>query len=166
LPIDLLCNSCGLSNVYELIWTVFVDIAGRIDSLSSSAVKSIIGQFVLLNAIGLTMLCVRCCACRVLNRNESTTRGIIAAWVSCGIYITIDLFTAYDELTWTSMQCEQPHCNTWVQNSLSIIRPSFAAANQVMTLTHVTNERVVTRRVTGSKCCRSVQFSSSAANRP
>ena len=29
-----------------------------------------------------------------------------------------------------------------------------------MTLTRVTNERVVMRRVTGSTCCRSVQFSS------
>jgi len=38
-------------------------------------------------------------------------------------------------------------------------RPSFAAANQMATtLARVTNERAMTRRVTGSTCCRSVQF--------
>ena len=43
------------------------------------------------------------------------------------------------------LQCEQPRWNrprsTCVQNSLSTNRPSFAAANQVVTLT---NERAVT----------------------
>jgi len=41
-------------------------------------------------------------------------------------------------------------------NWLSTNCPSFAAANQVVTLTRVTNER--RRRVTGSTCYRSVQF--------
>ena len=34
----------------------------------------------------------------------------------------------------------------------------FAAANQAVTLTRATNERAVTRRVTGSTYCRSVQL--------
>ena len=66
------------------------------------------------------------------------------------------------------LQCEQTHWNARVQNSTSTNsgltnqptnRLGFAAANQVVTLTHVTNERVVTHCVTGSTCCKSVQIS-------
>jgi len=42
------------------------------------------------------------------------------------------LFTAH-ELNQTELQCEQPHWN-YVQNYLGTNRPSFAAANQVLTL--------------------------------
>jgi len=68
--------------------------------------------------------------------------------------------------TWTELELansavnSRVYCNTRVQNSLSTNRPSFDAANQVVTLTFATNERVVTRRVTGSTCCRSVQVRS------
>ena len=46
-------------------------------------------------------------------------------------------------MNWTELPCEQPHWNACVQNWLSTNRPSFTAANQVLTLTHMTNERVV-----------------------
>ena len=51
------------------------------------------------------------------------------------------------------MQCEPSHWNTCVEKRPNIDRinnrPIFATANQGVTLT---------RRVTGSTCCRSVQF--------
>ena len=70
-------------------------------------------------------------------------------------------FTTWTELDLAnSVVNSRVYCNTRVQNSLSTNRPSFDAANQVVTLTFATNERVVTRRVTGSTCCRSVQVRS------
>jgi len=54
-------------------------------------------------------------------------------------------FTAYElqwsKLNWTpvcELQCEQLHWNTCVQNWLSINRPSFAAANNIVQLTRMT----------------------------
>ena len=44
----------------------------------------------------------------------------------------------WTELNWTpvrELQCEQPHCNTRVQNWPSINRPSFTASDQDVTLT-------------------------------
>ena len=49
---------------------------------------------------------------------------------------------------------EQPHRNACVQNWPSTNRPSFAAANQVVTLTRVTNER---GRLVAASQFRSVQ---------
>jgi len=45
-------------------------------------------------------------------------------------------------------------------------RCSFAAANQIVTLTRMTSERVKMRRVTGSTCRRSVHFTTCAVNKP
>jgi len=59
-----------------------------------------------------------------------------------------------------------PCRNGWTDRAWKRLSISFAAANQVATLTRVTNERVVTRRVNGSTCGRSVQSSLCAVNTP
>ena len=68
-------------------------------------------------------------------------------------------FTAsHEELDLTPVRANSSVNSRRVQNSPSANRPSFAAANQVATLTRVTSGRLATRRVTGSTCGRSADW--------
>jgi len=74
------------------------------------------------------------------------------------------LFSAH-ELNWSQLNSsvhKQPHWNTCIQNSLSTNRPSFAAANQVVTTTRVTHASCRPICVDLLQCNKSTQLLSCA----